>query len=90
MVSKTILAAVAGLSTASAYHQGFNYAATDDFASKFALAKNLVGTDGGFTSARLYTSLVCLCASYLHRSLRSDIQIRLQMELMQPLHSRLP
>lgn len=52
---------------ASAVYQGFNYGATKsdgsfmyeaDFEALFKNAKNLVGTSG-FTSARLYTSIVC-------------------------------
>lgn len=32
--------------------------ASTDFATEFALAKSLVGTNGEFTSARLYTTIV--------------------------------
>ncbi|KAA8569766.1 hypothetical protein EYC84_001348 [Monilinia fructicola] len=65
MLSKTLFALVASLSTASAVHQGFNYGATNadgsyrsqaDFQDAFEAAKSLVGTSG-FTSARLYTML---------------------------------
>ncbi|RAL58996.1 hypothetical protein DID88_009025 [Monilinia fructigena] len=65
MLSKTLFAIVASLSTASAVHQGFNYGATNadgsyrsqaDFQDAFEAAKSLVGTSG-FTSARLYTML---------------------------------
>ncbi|KAM3086960.1 hypothetical protein ACMFMG_001073 [Clarireedia jacksonii] len=63
MLSKTILAIAASLSTASAVNQGFNYGATNadgsfrsqqDFQDAFKTAQSLVGTSG-FTSARLYT-----------------------------------
>lgn len=66
MLSKTLFAIAASLSTASAVHQGFNYGATNadgsyrsqaDFQAQFETAKALVGTSG-FTSARLYTMLV--------------------------------
>ncbi|KAG0651936.1 putative glucan endo-1 [Hyphodiscus hymeniophilus] len=59
-------ALAASLSTAAAVSQGFNYGATksdgtfnleSDFESLFTSAKGLAGTDGGFTSARLYTMI---------------------------------
>ena len=63
----TSFAALAALATAaSAQIQGFNYGATnndnscrnyDNFHSQFTRAKNLA--QGGFTSARLYTSIQC-------------------------------
>ncbi|ESZ94070.1 hypothetical protein SBOR_5546 [Sclerotinia borealis F-4128] len=65
MLSKTLFAIMASLSTASAVHQGFNYGATNadgsyrsqsDFQDAFEVANALVGTSG-FTSARLYTML---------------------------------
>jgi glucan endo-1,3-beta-D-glucosidase len=65
MLSKTILAIAASLSTASAVSQGFNYGATNadgsyrsqqDFQDAFETAQSLVGTSG-FTSARLYTMI---------------------------------
>jgi len=66
MRSSTILSLAASLSTAAAISQGFNYGSTNadgtykvqsDFENDFNTAKNLVGTSG-FTSARLYTTLV--------------------------------
>lgn len=66
MLSKTLLAVAASLSTASAVNQGFNYGATNadgsyrvqsDFQDAFETANSLVGTSG-FNSARLYTMLV--------------------------------
>jgi len=54
------------VSSAAAVYQGFNYPSTNgdgsarvqsDFESDFSTAKALVGTDGGFTSARLYTMI---------------------------------
>ncbi|KAJ8067578.1 hypothetical protein OCU04_004917 [Sclerotinia nivalis] len=65
MLSKTLFAIAASLSTASAVNQGFNYGATNadgsyrvqsDFQAAFEAANSLVGTSG-FTSARLYTML---------------------------------
>jgi glucan endo-1,3-beta-D-glucosidase len=62
-----IVSSAASLSVVSATCQGFNYGATKadgyvpreqaDFQSLFSTAKNLVGTNGGFTSARLYTTI---------------------------------
>ncbi|KAL2754334.1 glycoside hydrolase family 17 protein [Sodiomyces alcalophilus JCM 7366] len=60
----TLAALAAAVSSATAAHQGFNYGNvfTDgtpktqaDFEALFRAAANLDGTDGGFTSARLYT-----------------------------------
>lgn len=54
--------------TVNAQLQGFNYGATfedgscrmaSDFEGTFNTARNLVGTDGGFTAARLYTTVQC-------------------------------
>lgn len=56
------------VSTVKAQRQGFNYGATfedgscrlaSDFAGAFNSARNLAGTSGGFTSARLYTTIQC-------------------------------
>ena len=68
MRSTALLALAASLSTTTAVYQGFNYGSTKsdgstvryqaDFQSLFQTAKNLVGTSG-FTSARLYTMIVC-------------------------------
>jgi glucan endo-1,3-beta-D-glucosidase len=66
MRSSLLLAFVASLSSTSAVIQGFNYGSTQsdgsyksqsDFEAEFATAQNLVGTSG-FTSARLYTTIV--------------------------------
>lgn len=63
----TALAFAASLSTALAAQQGFNYASSfssgaarqqSDFQTDFTNAKGLAGTNGGFTSARLYTMIV--------------------------------
>jgi glucan endo-1,3-beta-D-glucosidase len=70
MRTSTFLSIAAALSsTASAtIYQGFNYGSTftggaakkqADFEAEFTSAKNLVGTSGAFTSARLYTMIVC-------------------------------
>lgn len=63
-----LLALAATLSTASAGSiQGLNYGSTAqggaammqaDFETSFKTAQKLVGTDGAFTSARLYTMIV--------------------------------
>jgi len=62
----SIYALAASLSTVAAASQGFNYGATKsdgtfnfqaDFESLFSSAKGLAGTNGGFTSARLYTMI---------------------------------
>ena len=37
--------------------KGFNYDSADPFADNFKIAKNLPGTDGAFTSARLFTTI---------------------------------
>jgi hypothetical protein len=68
MRSSTLLALAASLSSSAAVYQGFNYGSTKsdgvtfryqaDFESLFSTAKNLVGTSA-FTSARLYTMIVC-------------------------------
>lgn len=67
MIASTILGFAALVSAASAAVQGFNYG-TDkpgggfmrqqDYEDRFNAAKSLVGTSG-FTSARLYTTIVC-------------------------------
>jgi glucan endo-1,3-beta-D-glucosidase len=63
----SIAAALASSVSATVY-QGFNYGSTftdgsaktqSDFEAEFKSAKNLVGTSGAFTSARLYTMIVC-------------------------------
>lgn len=67
MQYKQLLALALSLATADAAYQGFNYGSTNsdgsykqqsDFENEFKTAKNLVGTSG-FTSARLYTMIVC-------------------------------
>jgi hypothetical protein len=67
--SNSVIALVATLSTASAQGlKGFNWGATHtdnspmteaDYTSQFKLAQGLVGATG-FTSARLYTTIVSL------------------------------
>ncbi|OJJ43671.1 hypothetical protein ASPZODRAFT_103088 [Penicilliopsis zonata CBS 506.65] len=61
-----LLAFALSLATSEAVYQGFNYGSTytdgtnkvqSDFEAEFKTAKNLAGTDGGFTSARLYTMI---------------------------------
>lgn len=58
----------AAVGSASAAFQGFNYGSTfttgaaktqTDFENEFKTAASLEGTDGAFTSARLYTMVVC-------------------------------
>ncbi|RAK79360.1 GPI-anchored beta-1,3-endoglucanase EglC [Aspergillus fijiensis CBS 313.89] len=62
----TLAAMALAASTAEAVSQGFNYGNKKadessmfqaDFEASFKTAKGLVGTDGGFTSARLYTMI---------------------------------
>ncbi len=70
MRTSTFLSVAAALtsSVSATVYQGFNYGSTftdgtaktqADFEAEFAAAKNLVGTSGAFTSARLYTMIVC-------------------------------
>lgn len=71
--ARVILAALAAAAVAATMvgadpvYQGFNYGATfndgsikaqSDFEAEFAAAAKLAGTDGAFTSARLYTMIV--------------------------------
>jgi glucan endo-1,3-beta-D-glucosidase len=65
MPSKSILSLAATISSAAAF-QGFNYGATfsdgslkqeADFKAAFTTAQKLEGTNGGFTSARLFTMI---------------------------------
>lgn len=55
----SLLTMAAAVGTAAASFQGFNYAADNmqqaDFEAKFKAAKALPGTNGAFSSARLYT-----------------------------------
>lgn len=44
--------------TAVASYTGFSYDESAPFSSQFAAAKQLQGTDGIFSSARLYTTIV--------------------------------
>jgi glucan endo-1,3-beta-D-glucosidase len=66
MRSAQFLALAMAVATSEAISQGFNYGANkgdgsvktqSDFETEFTTAKNLVGTDHGFTSARLYTMI---------------------------------
>jgi len=67
MRTSTFLSIAASLSSVSGtVYTGFNYGSTftdgsakaqSDFQAEFTTAKNLVGTSGGFTSARLYTMI---------------------------------
>jgi hypothetical protein len=70
MRTSTFLSIAAALtsSVSATVYQGFNYGSTftdgsaknqSDFEAEFKSAKNLVGTSGAFTSARLYTMIVC-------------------------------
>lgn len=61
-----LVAFAASLATTSAAYQGFNYGSTftsgaaklqADFLSEFQTAQGLAGTNGAFTSARLYTMI---------------------------------
>lgn len=65
---RTLGALALAVGTVNAQLQGFNYGATfedgscrmaSDFEGTFNTARNLVGTDGGFTAARLYTTIQC-------------------------------
>jgi glucan endo-1,3-beta-D-glucosidase len=76
MRSATLLALAASLSSTLAVYQGFNYGSTfnngaaktqADFTNEFKAAQNLVGTSG-FTSARLYTMIVCKHPSIVYRT----------------------
>lgn len=67
MRTSLFLALAASVSSTFALYQGFNYGSTQtdgsvksetDFENEFKTAQNLVGTSG-FTSARLYTMIVC-------------------------------
>jgi hypothetical protein len=71
MRTSTFLSVAYALSTSvsATVYQGFNYGSTftsgaakvqSDFEAEFTAAQNLVGTSGAFTSARLYTMIVCL------------------------------
>lgn len=62
-----LVAVAASVASASAASQGFNYGSTKsdgtflyqaDYESLFTAAQGLAGTNGGFTSARLYTTIV--------------------------------
>lgn len=62
-----LIALAASLSLTNAVSQGFNYGSTftdgsikqeSDFEAEFKAAQALPGTNGGFTSARLYTTIV--------------------------------
>lgn len=66
MRSAHFLALAMAVATSEAISQGFNYGANKgdgsvktqaDFETEFTTAKNLVGTDNAFTSARLYTMI---------------------------------
>ncbi|KAJ5816187.1 Glycoside hydrolase superfamily [Penicillium robsamsonii] len=66
MRSAQFLALAMAVATSEAVSQGFNYGAAkvdgslktqSDFETEFSTAKNLVGTDNAFTSARLYTMI---------------------------------
>ncbi|KAK5998275.1 putative glucan endo-1,3-beta-glucosidase eglC [Cladobotryum mycophilum] len=64
--SSSLLSLATAFTAANAAYQGFNYGATftdgrvkvqTDFEAEFKNAAGLEGTDGGFTSARLYTMI---------------------------------
>lgn len=64
----TLLALAGAVASAQAAYQGFNYGNTftdgsakaqSDFEAEFKTAAGLAGTNGAFTSARLYTMVVC-------------------------------
>lgn len=66
MRSAQFFALAMAVATSDAISQGFNYGSTkvdgsvktqSDFETEFTTAKNLVGTDNAFTSARLYTMI---------------------------------
>ena len=66
MLATTLFSLALSLPAASAVYQGFNYGATNSdgsaveysyFKELFTTAQGLVGTNGGFTSARLYTMI---------------------------------
>lgn len=68
----TVLSLATALSVAKAASQGFNYGATftdstikqeSDFEAEFKAAAELPGTDGAFTSGRLFTMIVSLILS---------------------------
>jgi hypothetical protein len=81
MLSK-IGALAATFSTASAVYTGFNYGSTntdgspvtlEQFTNLFNTARNLAGTNGEFTAARLYTT-VQVSKPELH--LKSNLQLK--------------
>lgn len=68
-VSTSLLAIATAVSSASAAYQGFNYGATftngapkvqTDFENEFKTAAGLEGTNGAFTSARIFTLVVSI------------------------------
>ena len=77
MLCISLLAFAASVATSSAnVYSGFNYGATfndgsakqeSDFQAEFTTAMNLLGTNGEFTSARLYTMIVGLLLRCLPR-----------------------
>lgn len=74
MLSRSLVALALSSSTASAVvYQGFNYGASTDWNKLFSLAKSLAGTDGAFTSARLYTMVV----SIIHLNSLSSIHAQM-------------
>jgi len=77
-----LLALAATFSSVSAVYQGFNYGSTftngaaksqSDFEAEFTNAQKLVGAPGaGFTSARLYTTIVSSCGNSRLVSVSTD------------------
>jgi glucan endo-1,3-beta-D-glucosidase len=77
MHANSLLAIAATLAAASAATiQGFNYGSTNpdgspaqqsDYQGQFQAAKQLAGTNGAFTAARLYTTIVSFPQLMYHR-----------------------
>ncbi len=73
MHTSRLVALAATISNAFGAYQGFNYGSTfttgaakgqSDFEAEFKTAQGLAGTNGAFTSARLYTMVVCAAERY--------------------------
>lgn len=71
--SASLLALATAISSANAAYQGFNYGSTftngaakgqSDFENEFRTAAGLEGTTGAFTSARIFTLVVCIATTH--------------------------
>ncbi|PVI08679.1 glycoside hydrolase family 17 protein [Periconia macrospinosa] len=89
-VTSTLLAAAAAFSSANAASKGFNYGAFFgnqqakqyvDFKYEFEAAKELPGTNGQFTSARLYTMIQHGTANTVISAIKAAIDTRTELLL---------